>query len=530
MGRNEVLPDPEAGDVPERIGSAERRILLLLPFGRDAELAAAELAKAELQAVSCRDLKSFVRRLDEGAGVALLGEEALRRGAAQLFRIFDRQQTWSDLPVIVLLRKDGPSPESLAALRAFERHPKIKTTFLQRPLPALSLVSSIRAGLKSRLRQYQVRDLLARLNEDVRLRDEFLAMLGHELRNPVSSIGYVSDLFAMAGSGLSPEKAAWGTAVIDRQVRHLGRLLDQLLDVARVQRGKVALELETLDLRDVAEDCADAARAGGSDRVWRVELPGSPVWVEADRVRLSQIVNNLLENALKYTAERGRVDVEVRAHGTAAVLTVADNGRGMSRTALNHVFKPFFQESGQRTAGSAGLGLGLAMVDNLVRMHGGTITASSEGQGRGSRFELRLPRVAHAETETAGGGGIARARGDGRLCLLVVEDNVEVAQLFALLLKSLGHDAHVAHEGVAGVRTARELGPDVAFIDIGLPDIDGVEVARRLRAVPGRPPPRLVALTGIADESGGQDSPFDEYLLKPVSRNQLEDLLRRMAG
>ncbi len=519
-------PTAGAAEAAEPDRSIEERILLLLPFGRDADLAAAELSKAGLEAVGCRDLKSLVTRLDEGAGVALLGEEALRRGASRLFRVFDRQQTWSDLPVIVLLRKDGPNPESLAVLRAFERHPKIKTTFLQRPVPALSLVSSVRASLKSRLRQYQVRDLLAQLNEDVRLRDEFLAMLGHELRNPVSSIGYVSDLFEMEGSALTQERAGWGATVIGRQVRHLGRLLDQLLDVARVQRGKIALEVETLDLRSVAEDCADSARVAGEDREWSVGLPDCAVWVEADRVRLSQIVDNLLENALKYTGPGGRIEVKVRADGPSAVLAVADDGRGMNKSALNHVFKPFFQETAQRTAGSAGLGLGLAMVDNLVRLHGGTITASSEGEGRGSRFELRLPRAAGVEADR--GERTARREREGEpLRLLVVEDNVEVAELFALLLKSLGHEAHVAHEGLEAVETARELGPDVAFIDIGLPDIDGAEVARRLRAAPRAP--RLVALTGFAEESDGEDSPFDEYLLKPVSRSQVEDLLQRLA-
>ncbi|HEU4616624.1 MAG TPA: hybrid sensor histidine kinase/response regulator [Gammaproteobacteria bacterium] len=498
---------------------------MLLPYGLDAELARNELAEAGLDPELCRDIEDLVCKLDEGAGVAVIGEEVLAgRAAEQLFRVFDAQQTWSDLPVIVLIRDDGPLPESLAPLRAFERHAKIKTTFLQRPVPSLSLVSSIRAGLKSRLRQYQVRDLLAELNDDVRQRDDFLAMLGHELRNPVSSIGYVAELFEMAGLELRPERAAWGARVISRQVRHLSRLLDQLLDVARVQSGKIELEKEPVDLCSVVEQCVESGDASGGCRQLTVKLSACSVTVLGDRVRLCQVVNNLLENAVKYTADGGRVEIEVARDGSDAILAVSDNGRGMSAATLSQVFKPFYQEARTRTGRSAGLGLGLAMVENLVRLHGGTIAAASPGEGLGSRFEMRLPRL-HGEAAGEPEAKVERSASGGSLRLLIVEDNVEVAKLFAMLLKTLGHQSHVVHNGLEGVEAATASPPDLAFVDIGLPDIDGAEVARRIRAKFPDGGPRLVALTGFPErpEDGGV---FDDYLLKPVSRQRVEELLR----
>lgn len=511
----------------------ERRVLLLLPFGRDAELAEKELGRAGFEAEACRHLKDFARRLREGAGVALLGEEVLGRGAAELFRVFDAQQTWSDLPVIVLLRHDGPLPDALVPLRAFERHPKIKTTFLQRPVPALSLVSSVRAGLRSRLRQYQVRDLLEQLNDDVRLRDEFLAMLGHELRNPVSSIGYVSEIFEMRDGALPPERVAWGAGVISRQVRHLSRLLDQLLDVARVQSGKIELQTERIDLRTVAEQCLETA--GGERRRRRLipKLPDRPVMVRGDRVRLSQVVNNLLENAVKYTLDGGRIELEVGSSSDMGWLAVSDNGQGMNASALTHVFKPFFQEGGyqeghNRAGRSAGLGLGLAMADNIVRLHGGTIAASSEGVGRGSRFELRLPLLDEAPGGEREGDDRAGPDTPTSRRVIIVEDDVDVAQVFAMLLKALGHEADVVHSGLEGVEAARALSADVVFIDIGLPDIDGAEAARRIRAAFPVGGPRLVALTGFPERSEDGDAPFDDYLMKPVSRQRVQELFSKL--
>jgi signal transduction histidine kinase/CheY-like chemotaxis protein len=510
----------------------ERRVLLLLPFGRDAELAEKELGRAGFEPEACRHLKDFSRCLREGAGVALLGEEVLGRGAAELFRVFDEQETWSDLPVIVLLRHDGPLPDALLPLRAFERHPKIKTTFLQRPVPALSLVSSVRAGLRSRLRQYQVRDLLEQLNDDVRLRDEFLAMLGHELRNPVSSIGYVSEIFEMNDGALTPERVAWGASVISRQVRHLSRLLDQLLDVARVQSGKIELEAERIDLRTVAEQCIETARVEGRGRKLTLKLPDRPIVVRGDRVRLSQVVNNLLENAVKYTPEGGRIELEVGSCSDMGRISVSDDGRGMDASVLSHVFKPFFQEGGYQEGGSragrsAGLGLGLAMADNIVRLHGGTIAASSEGVGRGSRFELRLPRLDEApagerEGREAGSDAPASRR------VIIVEDDVEVAELFAMLLKSLGHQAEVVHSGFEGVEAAKASAADIVFIDIGLPHLDGAETARRIRAAFPTDGPRLVALTGLPERAEDGDAPFDDYLLKPVSRQRVQELIGKL--
>lgn len=512
----------EAEPVRARV-PVENRVLLLMDSAEDAALAAAQVEQIGLSARICTGMADFVRVIAEGAGAAVISDEVLSTGMAELFLVFDRQSTWSDLPVIVLVNEEGPSGP-MAILRAFERHPKIKTTFLQRPVPAMSLISAVRSGLKARHRQYQVRDLLEQLNEDVRLRDEFLAMLGHELRNPVSSIGYVAELFEM-GESLTPERVKWGAGVINRQVRHLSRLLDQLLDVARVQSGKIELDAVPLDLRLLAEQCLESFEETAKHRHLALSLSERPVMVCGDRVRLTQIVENLLDNAFKYTEDGGNIRLSVQANSHAA-LTVADDGRGIEQAAVEHVFEPFFQEGGSRAQGPAGLGLGLAMVDNLVRLHGGTVVVRSEGAGRGAEFEMRLPLL-ESEARAVRAGADAAPLPVAPLRLLIIEDNADLAESFYILLRELGHEPYVICEGQAGIEKVVRLLPDLVFIDIGLPDIDGREVARRIREKLGAKAPPLVALTGYPqrDET---DRTFDEYLLKPIGRDRVEELFRSL--
>lgn len=499
----------------------EERILLLLPDD-DAAFARGEIRKAGLTAHRCGSVGALCRAMVDGAGLAVIGAEAIVAGMAELFEVLDGQQTWSDLPVVVLVDSDAP-PKSLAAMRAFERHPKIKTTFLQRPVPALSLISAVRSGLQSRRRQYQVRDLLRRLNDEVRSRDAFLAMLGHELRNPVTSIGYVAEIFDMHGEQLSPERLRWGAGVINRQVAHLSRLLDQLLDVARVQSGKIEIETAPVDLRVLVRESAEAFASAAKGRRFEVDLGERPIVVRGDRVRLAQAIDNLLDNALKFTSERGSISVGLHVDGQA-VLTVADDGRGMKEDVLPHVFKPFYQDIDGARGGGGGLGLGLAMVDNIVRLHGGSVAARSEGAHCGAAFEIRLPLEPERSADA-----VERSSPTPPLRVLIIEDDHELADVFATLLASLGNEPHVAHAGREGEALASRLRPDVVFIDLGLPDIDGREVARRIRETCGTAAPPLVALTGYAREESAEGL-FDDYLLKPVGRDRVEQVLRELAA
>jgi CheY-like chemotaxis protein len=235
------------------------------------------------------------------------------------------------------------------------------------------------------------------------------------------------------------------------------------------------------------------------------------------------VLENLLDNAFKYTGVHGSIRVSVGCAEGRAVLAVSDDGRGINKEALPHVFEPFFQvEDGER-AGAAGLGLGLAMVENITRLHGGSVEARSAGAGRGAMFEVRLPLASGSAS-----GEVEPARPVPRLRLLVIEDDTELAEVFATLLASLGHEAHVVHDGRGGADTVARLRPDMVFVDLGLPDIDGREVARRVRRELGRAAPAIVALTGFPQE-GSNEGLFDDYLLKPVARARVEQVFRNLA-
>ncbi|HEY8520681.1 MAG TPA: hybrid sensor histidine kinase/response regulator [Gammaproteobacteria bacterium] len=517
-------PGLDEGTLPQTLDNA---VLLLLPFGRDAKLAADALGAAGLEAVVCSGAGALAAGLARGAGVAVVAEEALPPDWSGLDAVLKGLPSWSSPSLLVLLCRDGPLPRSLPVLRAMEAHPRMQATFLRRPVPALSLVSTVRAALHARLRQYQLRDLLSRLERDVKRRDDFLAMLGHELRNPVSSIAYMAEMFQTAGADLSPEVATRGAAVIIRQVRHLARLLDELLDVARIQSGKIALRKEPLDLRSVVEQTMETFREAAKKRRFERVVPDVPVVVIGDRVRLTQVVNNLVDNALKYTREGGCIRLELAVGDGVARVSVEDDGIGISEKGLREIFKPFYQDFGARSGGVQGLGLGLAMVDSLVRLHGGTVTARSDGEGRGARFDVTLPLAQPSVRPEVAAPPAAAARQR----LLIVEDNAEVADLFALLLKSLGHEAHVAYAGQHGVSLAATLEPDMVFIDIGLPDISGHEVARRIRALLGDRAPPLVALSGYPpSERTGDGGLFRDYVLKPIDRERIARLFETAGG
>lgn len=491
----------------------DMRVLVMLDNPADEALARAAAEKAGERLCFVQNMAELAREVADGAGAALLSDAVLDAELALLRRVLDRQRKWSELPVIVLFREEAP-PAALDALEEFEVHARVKVMLLHRPVPPVSLASALRSALKSRRRQYEIRNLLSRLNKDVRLRDQYLAMLGHELRNPLNSIGYVAEIFSVAGDKLAPGQMRWGTEVIGRQLRHLSRLLDQLLDVARVQRGKIKLESVPIDLRSLARGAVESFGAAAKCRDVLLSLPRTPVVVRGDPLRLTQIIESLLDNAFKYTDAGGKIRFSVAAD-QEAVLTVHDNGRGIKSSALPYLFEPFFQEERPRSEGPRGLGLGLAMADNLTRLHGGRIEARSAGAGHGAEFEVRLPLAEQEKLEARRG---AKKRS---LNFLVIEDDVDSADALALLLRSLGHRVRVAYDGTSGMHAMDERGFDLVVVDIGLPDIGGEEVAGRIRERLGRNAPRLVALTGHV-ESGGDA--FDEFLLKPVRRDQVERL------
>jgi len=358
-----------------------------------------------------------------------------------------------------------------------------------------------------------------------RAKDEFLAMLSHELRNPVNVIaGGMSILEAESHPG---DPMARTRQLVSRQVRHLTNLMNDLLDIARVTSGKVVLNRRPLDLGAMVERCLtiqQATRFGQHE--WRNEL--ASVWVNADETRLEQIVTNLVGNAMKFTPDGHPIHVSVSAEARTAVLCVRDGGVGIAPELLPRVFDLFVQGHRGADRSQGGLGLGLTLVRRLAEMHGGNVTASSDGVGHGAAFTVRLPRIAapvRADDAPTAPSGPAPQR------ILVVEDNSDGREMLRTMLELWGHQVHEAADGESAIARALELRPDAAIIDIGLPRIDGYTVAASIRAgEEGRPPMRLIALTGYGsdqDQRRAADAGFDAHLTKPVEPERLIRALAR---
>ncbi|HET9489420.1 MAG TPA: ATP-binding protein [Methylomirabilota bacterium] len=362
-----------------------------------------------------------------------------------------------------------------------------------------------------------------RLRAADRAKDEFLAMLGHELRNP---LGAIAGAVRVLQSAPTPdERGARAREVIGRQLTHLSRLVDDLLDVTRVTMDKTVLTREPLNLADVVTNVLATWRSSGRLEGHRVIVNVTPVWVDADETRIEQIVSNLLANAVKYTASGGDVTVRVKRDGAAAVLEVADTGVGIPPNLLDRVFDLFVQADAGLDRRQGGLGIGLTLVKRLVELHGGQVRASSDGPGRGSMFTVTLPSVDAPSQPRRSGAG---RRPNRRCRVLIVEDNNDAREMLSLALSLDGHEVHEAVDGTSGLAKAIALRPDVALIDVGLPGLDGYEVARRLATVAGRESMRLIAITGYGqaeDRRRALDAGFDAHVTKPVPPDQLAELL-----
>jgi signal transduction histidine kinase len=360
-------------------------------------------------------------------------------------------------------------------------------------------------------------------------KDEFLAVLGHELRNPLGAIQ--NAISALRQLGVPTPEAGRLHAIIVRQAAHLSRLMDDLLDVSRVTAGKIALRRGVVDLAEVADRCVTALRQTGRLDGHRLEVRAERVVVDGDPARLEQVIGNLLDNALKYTPPGGHIGVRVGPEGGVAVLRVRDSGVGLAPEHLASIFEPFVQAHASLDRTEGGLGLGLALVRRLVELHGGTVIARSEGPGRGSEFEVRIPTLP-TDAATADASAVSRpAVGPRRV--LIVEDHVDARQGLRLLLELDGHSVEEAADGWEGLRRLLAWRPDVALVDVGLPGLDGYALARAARRSPECGPTRLVALTGYGqpdDRRRALEAGFDAHLVKPVTEAALADVLAGSRG
>ncbi|MEO8505031.1 MAG: PAS domain S-box protein [Acidobacteriota bacterium] len=368
------------------------------------------------------------------------------------------------------------------------------------------------------------------LKESDRRKDEFLAILAHELRNPLAPIRNAAQILRTR-SGEDPE-LGWATEVMDRQLAQMTRLVDDLLDVSRISRGKVPLQQERVDLATIITSALDGARPliEKAGQVLTVAAPAHRIFLHADPVRLSQVVLNLLSNAAKYTNPGGRISLTTEEDGEWVLIRVKDSGIGLPADRLDDIFEMFVQVDSSLERSHSGLGIGLTLVRQLVAMHGGTVAAQSDGPDKGSEFIVRLPTVgALDEPRSAAAASEEQASsGPSTLRILVVDDSRDSAESLVLLLRLLGHETRAAYDGLEAVHAAEDFRPDVVLLDIGLPKLNGYEAARRIREVHGADL-TLIALTGwgqAEDRRTSREAGFDHHLTKPVEFEVLLGLLK----
>lgn len=364
------------------------------------------------------------------------------------------------------------------------------------------------------------------LKDADRRKDEFLAVLAHELRNPLAPVRNALELLKMPGIGEAERE--WSRDIAERQVCHMARLLDDLLDVSRISRGSLKLQKEIVPLRQVIEEAIDTARSLIDEKGHEllIELPAKEIRLEADPLRMTQIFGNLLSNAAKYTQAQGEIRISARLEHDFVAVSVKDNGFGIKEEMLARIFEMFTQlpiESAE-----SGIGVGLAITRGLVELHGGHIEAHSKGLGCGSEFIVRLPACRVSQAVNDGTAQDSREKATFARRVLVVDDNVDSAESLAMLLKHAGHAARTAFHGAAALKAVEEHSPEVVLLDIGMPQMDGYEVARRLRAMPQGKDALLVAVTGWGQEEDRRRSAeagFDEHVTKPVDPMLLAELI-----
>ena len=627
----------------------ERRLLILAPTGRDAELTRAVLGEAGLRSTACDNLGHLVSELQQGAGAVLLSEEAIATDV-ELHYLGDwllGQEPWSDLPILLLARYGADSTAVRRAVRALGN-----VTVVERPVRVAAMVTAAQTALRARQRQYDAREQMRTLDkvaqelaesrarfqalftnaavgiaeleadgrlamvndalcsildtareslvgtplfdhthaedradlvrmhaalpegrdsfaverrfvrrdgevrwvklsvargvaviEDVterhnaeeelreadRRKDEFLATLAHELRNPLAPIRNSLHIVRMAGAQNPTVERVAG--MIERQVGSMVRIVDDLMEISRVSRGKIELRKESVELAAVLRNAVDTSMPliEAGRHVFGLDMPDEPLLLQGDPVRLSQVFSNLLNNAAKYTPPGGRIQLRVGVEQGNAVICVEDNGDGIPPEMLKRVFNMFTQLGG-RERSQGGLGIGLTLARALVEMHGGAIEAASDGPGKGCRFTVRLPLAVEAGTAQAPVEETIHSLDIRARRVLVVDDNQDAADSLGMLLQLLGAEVLVVHDGRAALEALDSFRPGVVVLDLGMPGMSGLEVARRMREDPAHRAITLVALTGWGqrdDRRRTREAGFDYHLVKPADLTVLRRILAR---
>ncbi len=487
--------------------------MIFAPIGKDARLIEQVLKRTSIDSHVCASASEVLDQINQGCEALILVDEILNGSILKpLIHFLNHQPAWSDLPVLILSRSGR---DTSLFMEIYVQLGNV--TILERPLRSFTLESAVKTALRARIRQYAMRDIDKR-------KDEFLAMLAHELRNPLAPVSAASDLLKLPN--LKPEKVIQTSEIISRQVRHMTGLIDDLLDASRVSRGLITLDNHVVDARKIVDNCVEQVRPLIDKRRQQLTLDCSTevAYIQGDQKRLVQILSNVLNNASKYTPERGEILLSMEVHQAEIVFTVSDNGIGIPSEIKDYIFEMFAQahQTPDRTQG--GLGIGLALVKNLIELHHGKITAHSDGSGKGSRFQMTFPRYFNFE-EIPSTPDIALEKSVAESRLLIVDDNIDAATTLGIFLELSGYQVDVVHsagEALEAVASAEKI--DACLLDIGLPDMNGKELAKQLRSIPTTSNAMLIAVTGYGQDSDRietKEAGFDYHLVKPVEMEKL---------
>ena len=536
----------------------ESRILVLAPTGRDAGMTCEVLLGAGMHAEPCPDMAAVRAAIRDGAGALLVAEEAFDADSfALLARLLDEQEPWSDLPIVLLAGNAfSDSVDRTDRLLA----PLRNVMVLERPIRVPVLVAALQVALRARHRQYELREQLAERERDAaararaleaaqearreaeaanRLKDEFLATVSHELRTPVNVILGWAGMLCRDGS--PDERRAHALQVIFRNARAQARVIDELLDISRIISGKMRMDVAPVELMPLLDEAVDAVRPALEAKRLTITTDASPdipiLFGDPDRLR--QVFFNLLTNAAKFTPDGGRITIAVKRERGQVEIRIADTGIGMPADVLPFVFDRFRQADSTTTRSYGGLGLGLAIVRQLVELHGGTVEATSAGAGRGSELIVRLPtalapragRNAHRDTrESADDQELPRLSG---VRLLIVDDDPDGREMVAELLQGLGAVVTCSASGEEALTVIGEVEPHVVVADIAMPGVDGFSLMHRLRDMLGDRKPPAIALSAYAraeDQARALASGFDAHVPKPVDALLLVRTIRDLVS
>lgn len=508
--------------------ASDTHVVVIAPTAKDYDLLTSIFDRHGIKAIACDNLENACAELDAGAGALMVAEEILEHSTA-LTAWLKRQPPWSDLPILVLARPGADSSE-IAVTQLLGN-----VTILERPMRVVTLVSAVQSALRARHRQYQIREHLAehasseaKLRANDQRKDEFLAILAHELRNPLAPISNALNILNLASKG-DAETVAIGQ-MMERQVGNMKRLVDDLLEVSRVTRGELELRLERTELSTIINTAIEASRPliATARHQLNISLPQQPIYLQADVVRLAQVISNLLNNAAKYTQAGGHIELSADVVDQDVVVHVVDNGIGIAPELHSQIFDMFMQVDRNRNRAQGGLGIGLTLVKRLVEMHGGHVDIFSKGLGQGSRFTVRLPILKTEAPMNSQSSGLDAIQNLSNLHILIADDNQDAADTLALLLRHFGALVEVTYNGMAALSALNKSRKHAAILDIGMYDIDGIEVARRIRTQKKDADILLIALTGWGqkqDMTDTKNAGFDHHLTKPVNVQQLLNLL-----